>query len=207
MHALCDLSPTGIPKFPLSSSHCCLPPPQRNILCGAAPLTDFFTVRCLSRTQQPWPALWPTQAPLTPATPPTTPRPPSRCRPSHRRTPGTNGAKKWIFSCLSLALRWTWEMFGDFRMSVIKTVAVSGLVIFKPDLSFHKLIATSQTLLYVLQTDSNSELVLKMALNYSEIRLKLRICQEKLSVVLKGTAFTSLKSFNAFTTKSMLNFL
>ncbi|KAK1892783.1 Lymphoid-restricted membrane protein [Dissostichus eleginoides] len=56
-----------------------------------------------------------------------TPRPPSRCRPSHRRTPGTNGAKKWIFSCLSLALRWTWEMFGDFRMYVIKTVAVLSL--------------------------------------------------------------------------------
>lgn len=86
----------------------------------------LFTVRCPDRTQQSWPAVWPTTAPRTPATAPTTQ---SLCRSSRRRTPGTNGAKRWIFSCLSSALRWTWEMFGDFRTYVIKTAAVSGLEI------------------------------------------------------------------------------
>lgn len=122
---------SGIPKCPCSSrrsSHSALSSVQEEHppLCSSGWL---FTVRCPDRTQQSWPAVWPTTAPRTPATAPTAR---SRCRSSRRRTPGTNGAKRWISSSLSSALRWTWEMFGGFPTYVTRTGAVSEERLLKP---------------------------------------------------------------------------
>lgn len=88
---------------------------------GAAPLHDFSQSIAPNRTQRSWPAHCPSRAPQTPATAPTTQR---LCQLSPRQTPGTNGAKRWTFFCLSSVLRWIWETFGDFLTFAIKTEAV-----------------------------------------------------------------------------------
>lgn len=135
---------TGAPQcserlLPLLSCH----HHRRHSLSG--PLRDFFTVRCPDRSPQSWPAVRPTTAPRTPPTAPTARR---RCRSLRRRTPGTNGAKRWIFSCLSSVLRWTWETFGGFRTFVIKTAVVSlvsallrtGYTIYRAACAFNRFI-------------------------------------------------------------------
>lgn len=90
------------------------------LLCASQ--ADFSPVQWPTRTAQPWPTVWLTTAPRTRDSAPTTP---SRCRPSRRRTPGTNGARRWIFSCQSLDSRWIWGTFGGSRTFVIRTAAVS----------------------------------------------------------------------------------
>ena len=74
--------------------------------------------RCLNRALR---LLVGISVPRVHQTPDTTP---TQCR-SHKLTPGTDGAKRWISFYLSLASLWILEMSGDFHIYVIKMVVVS----------------------------------------------------------------------------------